>query len=67
MRRKIRKPTSEQIELLRRTGSSNKVEAMEAMHSLAQALQVPLRSALLNGDILDGIFTPEILDPCAVW
>ncbi len=65
MRRKIRKPTSEQIELLRRTGSSNKVEAMEAMHSLAQALQVPLRSALLNGDILDGIFTPEILDPSA--
>jgi len=65
MKRSIVKPTSEQVELLRRTGSSNKAEAMEAMHSLAQALQVPLRSALLNGDILGGIFAPEVLDPSA--
>lgn len=65
MKRNIRKPTDEQVELLRRTGSSNKAEALEAMHSLAQALQVPLRSALLDGDILGGIFAPEILDPSA--
>lgn len=65
MRRKIVKPSAEQIELLRRTGSNNKAEAMEAMHSLAQALNVPLRSALLNGDILGGIFTVEELDPSA--
>jgi hypothetical protein len=65
MRRKIDKPTAEQVELLRRTGSANKAEAMEAMHSLAQALQVPLRSALLAGDILGGIFVPEVLDPSA--
>lgn len=65
MKRNIRKPTADQIELLRRTGSPNKAEALEAMHSLAQALQVPLRSALLDGDILSGIFTPEVLDPSA--
>ncbi|MCK5641233.1 MAG: hypothetical protein KAJ19_10560 [Gammaproteobacteria bacterium] len=65
MKRNINKPTAEQIELLKRTGSANKTEAMEAMHSLAQALQVPLRSALLNGDILGGIFAPEVLDPAA--
>ncbi len=65
MKRNIRKPTPGQVELLRRTGSANKREAMEAMHSLAQALQVPLRSALLNGDILGGIFAPEVLDPSA--
>jgi len=65
MKRNIRKPTQEQIELLRKTGSSNRAEAMEAMHFLAQALQVPLRSALLDGDILGGIFTPEVLDPSA--
>lgn len=65
MKRNIRKPTPEQIELLRRTGSADKTEAMEAMHSLAQALQVPLRSALLDGDILGGIFAPEVLDPSA--
>jgi hypothetical protein len=63
--RKITKPTPEQIELLRRTGSSNKAEALEAMHSLAQALQIPLRSALIDGDILGGIFAPEVLDPSA--
>ena len=65
MKRNIRKPTPEQVELLKRTGSPNKAEALEAMHSLAQALQVPLRSALLNGDILGGIFAPEVLDPSA--
>jgi len=65
MKRNIKKPTDEQIALLRRTGSSNKTEAMDAMHSLAQALQVPLRSSLLNGDILGGIFAPEVLDPSA--
>ena len=65
MKRKIKKPTPDQIELLRRTGSSDKTEALEAMHSLAQALQVPLRSALLNGDIMGGIFAPEVLDPSA--
>lgn len=65
MKRSIRKPTSEQIALLKRTGSANKAEALEAMHSLAQALQVPLRSALLDGDILSGIFAPEVLDPSA--
>ena len=65
MKRNIRKPTPEQVELLKRTGSANKTEALEAMHSLAQALQVPLRSALLDGDILGGIFAPEVLDPSA--
>ena len=65
MKRNIVKPTAEQIELLKRTGSSDRAESQEAMHSLAQALQVPLRSALLNGDILGGIFAPEVLDPSA--
>jgi len=65
MKRKVRKPTPEQVELLKRTASTNKAEALEAMHSLAQALQVPLRSALLDGDILGGIFAPEVLDPAA--
>ena len=65
MKRSIRKPTAEQIELLKRTGSANKAEALDAMKSLAEALQVPLRSALLKGDILGGIFAPEVLDPSA--
>lgn len=65
MKRNIRKPTPEMVELLKRTGSANKNEALEAMHALAQALQTPLQSALLDGDILGGIFAPEVLDPSA--
>lgn len=59
------KPSQEQIDLLRRTASSDASESRSAMRSLAQALQIPLRSALLNGDILDGIFAAEVLDPSA--
>jgi len=61
-KKEVRKPTQDQIDLLKRTGSANKNEAMEALRALAQALQVPLRSALLNGDILNGIYTPEVLE-----
>lgn len=65
MSKKVKQPTSEMVELLKRTGSPDRAEAMAAMHALAQALQIPLRSALLNGDILDGIFAVETLDPGA--
>jgi len=65
VRRNIVKPTEEQVALLRKTGSSNKAEALQAMHALGQALQVPLRSALLDGDILGNIFASEALDPSA--
>ncbi len=65
MKRNIVKPTPEQVALLKRTGSPDRAEALEAMRSLAQALQVPLRSALLDGGILGGIFAPEVLDPSA--
>ena len=64
---KVRKaePTTEMIDLLKRTGSTNVSEASRAMTALAAALQVPLRQGLLNGDILEGIFTTEIIAPGA--
>ncbi|KKN98866.1 hypothetical protein LCGC14_0141070 [marine sediment metagenome] len=65
MKRNIVKPTDDQIELLRKTGSNDRDEQKEAMKSLAEALETPLRSALLDGDILGGIFTPELLAPDA--
>lgn len=65
MKRKIVKPTADQIELLRRTGSPDKVVAEEAMIALAAALKTPLRSALLDGDILGNIYAPEELAPDA--
>lgn len=65
MSRKIQQPTEKMLQLLRRTGSDDRNEALAAMKALAQALEIPLRSALLNGDILQGIFAPEILEPDA--
>ncbi len=65
MRNRNVKPTEDQLALLRSTASQNVAEATDAMHSLAQALSIPLRSALLNGDLLEGIFAPEVLGPGA--
>ena len=58
-------PTDAMLKLLRLTGSSNPKESEAAMRAFAEALEIPLRSALLNGDILQGIFAPELLAPDA--
>lgn len=65
MSKTIRKPTPEMIEMLRRTGSNDRAVAEQAMAVLARALEIPLRSALLHGDILAGIYAVENLDPSA--
>jgi len=51
-------PTPELTELLIRSGSHNKEEAVAANSEFAKALELPLRQGILNGDILDGIFEP---------
>jgi hypothetical protein len=53
--------TPEQDELLRQSGSYNKEQALAAQAELAQALSLPLRKGIMNGDILDGIFEPIAL------
>jgi len=63
--KKMQKPTEEMVQLLKQTGSTNRAEAEAAMQALAQALQTPLRSALINGDILGSIYAVENLDPGA--
>jgi len=65
MAKKIQKPTPEMVEMLKRTGSSDRATAEQAMAVLARALEIPLRSALLHGDILAGIYATENLDPSA--
>jgi hypothetical protein len=50
--------TPELTDLLVRSGSVNKEEAMAANHEFAKALELPLRKGVLNGDILDDIFEP---------
>ena len=58
-------PTPELTDLLRRSGSANKEEAVSAGTEFAKALELPLRQGVLNGDILDGIFEAVVLQPGA--
>jgi hypothetical protein len=51
-------PTPELTDLLIRSGSLNKEEALAANAEFAKALELPLRQGILNGDILSGIFEP---------
>lgn len=62
---KLQKPTKEMIELLKQTGSTDRIVAENAMRTLAAALQEPLREGLLDGNIVNGIFSVETLEPGA--
>lgn len=58
--------TPELNQLLRQSGSMSKEESLNAVREFAKALELPLRKGILNGDILDGIYTPIQLEPGAV-
>jgi hypothetical protein len=51
-------PTSELTDLLVKSGSAHKEEALAANHEFAKALELPLRQGVLSGNILDDIFEP---------
>ncbi len=61
MANKVFEPTPELTDLLVRSGSLNKEEALAANAEFAKALELPLRKGILSGDILDGIFEPITL------
>jgi hypothetical protein len=50
------KPDDHFIDLIKRSGSADKNEALSAQRELAVALELPLRKGVLVGDVLDGIF-----------
>jgi len=54
-------PTPELSDLLVRSGSLNKEQALAANAEFAKALELPLRQGVLSGDILEGIFEPIVL------
>lgn len=58
-------PTPELTDLLVKSGSPRKEEALAANAEFAKALEQPLRQGILNGDILDGIFEPIVLGQSA--
>lgn len=59
------RPTPEFLDLLRRSGSSDKTVAMAAQREVAKALETPLRQGVLFGDIVSGIYESMPLEPGA--
>jgi hypothetical protein len=55
--------TPEMNDILVRSGSARREEALAAQHELAVALQAPLRQGVMNGDITGGIFERISLAP----
>ena len=53
---RMTKPDDHFIDLIKRSGSADKNEALSAQRELAVALELPLRKGVLVGDVLDGIF-----------
>jgi hypothetical protein len=56
------KPDQNFLTMLKRSGSENATEAFAGQDEVAKALQLPLREAILVGDITDGIFERIPLD-----
>ncbi len=52
----IERPTPEFLELLKRSGDSDKTIATQAQRELAKALETPLREGVLFGDVVRGIY-----------
>ena len=61
----ISAPTPEMTDLLRKSGSANRAESLDATHQLAVALQQPLRQGIMSGDITGNIFETIRLAPGA--
>ena len=60
---RMTRPDEQFLDLLKRSGSADKTEALVAQHELAQALEMPLRQGVLVGDVLDGIFERMAVEP----
>lgn len=58
-----KKPTPAMNELLIKSGSKKREEALAAQYQLAVALANPLRDGVMPGDTLDGIFEKVTLGP----
>jgi hypothetical protein len=61
----ISAPTPEMTDLLKRSGSANRAESLEATHQLAVALEQPLRQGVMSGDITGNIYETITLEPGA--
>ena len=53
---RMNRPDDHFIDLIKRSGSADRNEAVAAQRELAVALETPLRKGVLVGDVLDNIF-----------
>ena len=60
---RMTQPDDHFIDLIKRSGSADKTEALSAQHELAIALETPLRKGVLLRDVLDGIFERLTMAP----
>ena len=60
---RMTQPDDHFIDLIKRSGSADKTEALSAQHELAIAIETPLRKGVLIGDVLDGIFERLPMEP----
>jgi hypothetical protein len=59
----LKRPSEEFIALLKRAGSSNKAESLDAQEQIAKAIELPLRQGILAGDITGNIFQRMPMEP----
>ena len=59
------RPDDKFIELLKKSGSSEKSVALSAQREIAKALELPLRKGIMYGDVVSSIFERMPLEPGA--
>jgi hypothetical protein len=59
----LTRPSDEFINLLVRSGNSDKSVALDAQREIAKALELPLRKGIMFGDVVTGIFEKMVLEP----
>lgn len=59
----MERPTQEFIDLLKRSGDSDKAIALEAQREIAKAIELPLRKGIMYGDVVTDIFEKMVLEP----
>jgi hypothetical protein len=59
----LTRPSDEFIQLLTRSGNSDKSVALEAQREIAKALELPLRKGIMFGDVVTGIFEKMVIEP----
>src|SRR4051812_9633114 len=60
---RLKKPSQDMLDLIQKAGSKDYETAVAGQYELAQALTLPLRRGVLNGEILDNIFEPIFFQP----